>query len=120
MGRPSTILGRPDPCSRDAASGGQIARGDFTKPSAAARSTDALLPKWSGRDRPASQPQGGHPQKPIGQGLPVFAAEIWQAKSGPPWPCLSALSVGFAPARGSVRTHARSARPSGGAGGRDP
>jgi len=96
------------------------AHSDFLLVSVSSRSKDYRRPEWSGRDRPASQPQGGHPQKPIGQGLPVFAAEIWQAKSGPPWPCLSALSVGFAPARGSVRTHARSARPSGGAGGRDP
>jgi len=86
MGRPRTILGRPDPCSRDAVSGGQFARSDLLLVPVAARATDDRRSEWSGRDRPASQPQGGHPQKQAGQGLPVFAAEIWRSQI---WPSLT-------------------------------
>src|SRR6056297_2111954 len=56
---------------------GVIAASDLALLPVVARSKDDRRPEGSGRDRPASQPQGGHPQKPIGQGLPVFAAEIW-------------------------------------------
>jgi len=63
-----------------------IAYSDILLVPVAARSRDALPPEWSGRDRPDSQPQGGHPQKPIGQGLPVFAAEIWRSQI---WPSLT-------------------------------
>jgi len=38
-----------------------IAGSDLSLVPVAARSRDALPPEWSGRDRPACQPQGGHP-----------------------------------------------------------
>ena len=52
--------------------------------SVAARSWVERRQDQRDRDRADSQPQGGHPQKQSGRGLPVLAAEIWQAKSGPP------------------------------------
>jgi len=93
-----------------------IAYSDLLLVPVAARSRDALPPEWSGRDRPASQPQGGHPQKPIGQGLPVFAAEIWRSQI---WPSLTlpVRPVGGVCARPRFRPNTWcSARPAGGAG----
>jgi hypothetical protein len=45
MGRPRTILGRPDPCSRDAGSGAGDRRQRPFLVLFAARSTDALPPE---------------------------------------------------------------------------
>src|SRR6056297_2131337 len=63
-----------------------IADSDLLLVPVAARSKGDRRSERSGRDRATSQPQGGHPQKPIGQGLPVFAAEIWRSQI---WPSLT-------------------------------
>src|SRR6056297_3279548 len=63
-----------------------IADSDLLLVPVAARSKGDRRSERSGRDRPASQPQGGHPQKLIGQGLLVFAAEIWLSQI---WPSLT-------------------------------
>ena len=56
MGRPRTIRGRPCPCSRDAGSGDQIARGDLTKLPVAAYSTDAWTCPLSCRPKCSFRP----------------------------------------------------------------
>src|SRR6056297_1451745 len=63
-----------------------IADSDLLLVPVAARSKGDRRSERSGRDRATSQPQGGHPQKPIGQGLPVFTAEIWRSQI---WPSLT-------------------------------